>query len=276
MRINTIQLFSNGVQKLDLTLNRANRTNQYIVQTMSGLDTDDIGMLVTGAHTQTGANFYTPKLRPRTISLKIRLNPSYGVGSPSSGSLRDDIYRLIGGSPDGMVQLRFLDGSTNVANISGYITKLENDLFSKEQEVQLTIRCEQPLFRSLTTVNPAISSFNPLSVTDSLSTAPHGFQMRINLSGSLSSIRITDTNDGLHSWFFEVTYNFVSSDTFQFSSMEDDRYVRTLRAGIMTQLGDRVTPGSQWPLIRPGINNFYVNANGVVNSFSYYNTYWGI
>jgi hypothetical protein len=218
-------------------------------------------------------------LEKRDIVLRIGLNPNFTTDQTFS-DLRDALYKMIAASRTGKIQLQFKKQNVVVAAISGFASKFESPNFEKTQEVQLTIKCDDPMLKAINAIDVDIASLDPLltHIQDDDSTAPHGFTFQMGFIGSVSTLIISDPFNT--SWDFRITPvgGFVSGDALYFSSELNDKKLFIIRGALNIPLADVVAPGSIWPIMFPGDNTFAFSneANLVWNAISYYPTYWGV
>lgn len=278
MNVDSIVIY-NGLDQIELNLNVASTSNPYILAGASGLDPDE---LVSSYYSQSlqssSQKFYNMSLKKRTVSLKLALNPNY-KSNQSYSSLRDRLYRFISATRESFVEIRFLNQGLITGLLKGRVIRLESDLMNKNQTVTISIDCEYPIIRSQNRVSVSTSILNGSkaisNITDNLSTAPHGFLFSISITGPvLQSYRFVDLYE---KWLFRLDYQLLTGDTLEVCTEEDNRYARVIRSGIRTNLIDKMSTDSVWPVMFPGLNEFAYNiTNYTWNEFSYYTSYWGI
>lgn len=281
MRVTNVALYSNYVEAINFSLRNSDPTAQYMVRTILGLDADDLIPKFYGFGLATKPKFYNFGMKPRDIVMRIVLNPRFNLDE-SYSDVRDELYKAISSNRTGLIVLHFRSGATTVSRIMGFITKFEVPYFERLPEVQITVHCNDPLFRA---INPVIytpselNTTNPILVADSLSTAPHGFHFQVTFKATAPSFTIQDVATNPE-WVFTVTPNggFQSGDVLDFSSDYGDKFLYMVRGGVTTHLMDRIAPGSIMPMIFPGHNEFYfVNIAQIDwNTLDYYAAYWGV
>ncbi len=282
MRLTSIDIRpSNSGNAINLSFKDPRNLNPYNVKGILGLDADEITTRFYGVSPVSNDKFYDLSLSNRNIVVYIGLNPNVKLGK-SYSDLRDDLYRLISSSRTGAVQLRFNNGAKTLAAISGFITKLESSQFSKTPDVQLTIRCSDPMLKALDLVNVNVAGLDPAltTITDDKSTAPHGFQFSVLFSASNYGFGFRDV-DGV-TWLFQINVagsplvEFVAGDRLHISSEHNNRHAYLVRGTDTIQLVDRIQPGSLWPIIFPGANDFRLSKFVTWEYIRYYPTYWGV
>ena len=285
MRVTSIDLLSNESEWLRLSLRGSDSGAKYQVIGVTVLDADEIVPSFYGFGTVTSAKYYNMKLRNREIAMRIGLNPNYRV-SESNSNIRDDIYKAVSASRTGTIKLHFNSGATTVAAISGFITKIEVPYFDSTSEVTVTLSCSDPMFRAINAVileADDLSTGTPIMVADSMSTAPHGFEMEFVVSAPFASfvMRNSDNED----WQFELFpgvlgagTGFIAGDIFTFNSEFLSKKLCITRGANVYHLADKVSTASLWPVIFPGANEFHVTNSDKFawNYIRYYPAYWGV
>lgn len=282
MRLTAVDLYSpNFTETITFGLRPRDTPSVYIIKSMVGLDAEDIIPKFYGFGLQTKPKFYDLSLKPRDVVMRIVLNPRWELDE-SYSDIRDTLYRAISATRTGMVTLHFKAGATIVAKLSGFISKFEVPYFTQMPEVQLTVTCDDPMLRA---INPVIfraadmNTVNPVLVPDSLSTAPHGFSLKVvfKLNSPAFTIQDVPTNP---EWKFKVTptAGFLVGDALYFSSDYTDKSLYMVRGSTTTHLMDVVEPTSIWPVIFPGSNSFHFPEITAFDwdNLTYYASYWGV
>lgn len=267
MKITSVELHPAGSASVAiLSFRNPSRTNPYNVKAIAGLDAEEIA---PRSHV----------LEKRDIIIRISLNP-VASETETYSSLRDELYKLIASSRTGILQVQFKNVDTVIAAISGFITKIETTIFEKEPEVQITVSCSDSMLRA---IDPTIVDVEELTpaltiVTDNLSTAPHGFIFEAEFLAPMGTFTVSDPDDD--SWAFVVTpsIGFLLGDVLHFSSEHNNKYLYIQRLLSTIYLGDAIVPGSTWPIIFPGANQFAIVGGTDLRwvSMEYRPTYWGV
>ena len=264
-----------GVQDLD-------PDTRYRVRAIIGIDAEEVIPKFIGRGLVSGKKFYDFTMKPRDLVFRVSLNPKYAVNEDVE-EIRNVIYRLISANMSGELTIIFKSDPMVLYYLKGLITKMEVAHFDKTPELQITLRCEEPMFKS---VNPLVAtpeeltSANPIVVTDDLSTAPHGFNFRVKFTATTSTFIIQDDPTD-PDWTFEVTpaTSFQVDDELYISSEYGVKRVFWDKdVGTDIDLMDKVVIGSLWPKIFPGVNTLYFMqiANFDWVDFRFYASYWGI
>lgn len=278
MKLTSVEVHPNGSSSiLTLSFRDPQALNPFNVETITGLDASAIVPKYYGA--SGSSKFYDMSLLKRQIVVVIKLNPNYSINDTFS-SLRDLVYKTIASSRTGKVQLQFKNGSAVIAVATGFVSKIEAPQFDRKPEVKITIDCDKGMLEALTPTAVVVSGLSPAGfiITDSVSTAPHGFSFDVLVNTVTASLIISDPTDA--TWSFTVTPvgGFLSGDVLHFSSIFGNKYINLTRGAATIQLGEVISIGSIWPILFPGANNFQFSspANLTLNAISYYATYWGV
>jgi hypothetical protein len=282
MRVTDVDMYSAKFEEpITFSLAKNDPSAQYMVRTILGLDAEEIVPKFYGRGLQTAPKYYDFGMKARDIVIRVILNPNFRIDDTYS-NIRDDLYRSISADRTGKVVLHFRAGATLVSRIFGFITKFEVPYFVKLPEVQITVRCDDPMFRAINPVHftPAeLPTTNPINIPDSISTAPHGFTMQVTFKAASPSLTIQDKSSNPE-WIFKVTPSggFLINDVLYFSSEFSNKYLYIVRGGSTIQLIDKIQPNSIWPIIFPGQNSFYISEIATINwnYLEYYAAYWGV
>lgn len=258
MKLTSIEIHTtNFAEPIVLSFRDPQSKLPFIIQNITGLDPES--------------------LSTRVIAMQIGLNPTYRRPSV----LRDTVYKTISASRSGLVTLHFKNGATLVATTEGYITKVENDVFSKSQSVTVTLQCDDALIRGVdrifTDLDEGRINLSNVRVLDSTSSAPHGMVCKFTVKNVIPSVQISSLTDP--GWVYNLSPvgGFLVGDVITFSS-EVLKYINMIRAGVETQLADAIDGGAVWPVIYPGPNSFeFSNPTKLtLNELSYLPAYWGV
>ena len=281
MNLTDIELEAANIETIKLKLRSPTVEDKYLARNIAGLDADDLIPKFYSAGAYSKVKYYEFLMKPRDIVMRISLNPQFKLGQ-SYSDIRDGLYRAISSSRSGAITLKFNNGDVEVAKTSGFITKFETTHFNQTPEVQLTIRCDDPMLRSVNQVVydvDDLSATNPVLVPDNASTAPHGFTLKVIFKAASATFTIQDlaTNP---EWKFKIipASAFAINDELYFSSEVGNKYLYMNRGGTWTHLMDRIEPSSIWPMMFPGQNSFHIPELSTINwgYISFYSAYWGV
>jgi hypothetical protein len=249
---------------------------------MAGIDAEEIIPKFCGRGLVTGKKFYDFVMNPREIVLRVALNPKYSVNE-NVAEIRNTIYRLISANQSGELTLLFKAGPVILSCIKGLSTKVEVAYFGKVPEIQITVKCEDPVFKSFNPfegTDEELTATNPIKITDEDSTKPHGFNFRVKFTATTTTFVIQD-DPSTPDWKFQVTpaTSFQVDDELYISSEYGAKKVFWDKdVGTDIDLMDKIIPGSMWPQIFYGTNTFYFMqiANFDWVSLEFHANYWGL
>jgi hypothetical protein len=282
MRITNIGLYSNNFQVANFNFRDPETINPYVIQGIFGLDADEIVPKFYGFSTTSKIRQYDMTLPKREITIRIALIPQPGTGKTYS-DLRDDLYRAISSSRSGLIELKFNNRSATIATTTGFITKFEAALSTKQPEVQITIKCVDAMLKGPSAVEvDTVLIGNSFTIVDNISTAPHGMTMQLAFTADTTDIVIKDVTTP--EWSFTITpgdvaggTGFKSGDVLTLSSESNAKELYITRSSVDYYLVDKILSGSTWPCIFPGANNFeIVTGTFTWNFIKYWQTFWGI
>jgi hypothetical protein len=282
MNIDAIHLYtaadsSLGANKIaELGLSHVSPTDSYILQQANGLDVQEVAALPYGSYLND--TFFNQVPKERTIVLVIKLNPDYASGE-TSADLRDQLYKTISHSRTSLNELRFLFDGDELCYIRGYVTKFEADIFTPDPKVQISYRCPYFFLRGMTTIDvtdaPDVDVPDPI-IEDYISTAPHGFFMRLEFTGTSADFTVKGRY-GTDEWNFELNMPagnpFTAGDVLEISSDETDKFV--LKDGLL--IIDRIEQNQVWPFIYPGETHLQFSSSlCTIEELTYVPQFWGI
>lgn len=282
MRLSAVVLSTSSYdEEITFAVHQQDPNNRYLLRAMVGVDADEIIPKFYGFGTQAAARYYEYTMRPREIVMRVALNPLFAVNEDVS-VIRDAIYRLISRDRTGELTLNFMAGGTTRCSIKGMIVKAEVPYFSQTPELQITVRCNDPMFRSLTpyAFGPSdLPSANPVTLMDEPSTAPHGLSFKVEFTAAVASFVIQD-HPSSPDWEFEVipSGGFLIGDELHFSSEYQQKLVYLQRTGDNRNLMDKIQPYSIWPQIFPGRTDLYFPQIASFDwiELNYYSAFWGL
>ncbi len=280
MKVTSVSLHANEEEAIRFDLRNVSTQSPYKVRAMVGLDADEL-IPKFYAFGLNGKKFYDFGLKPRDVVIRIALNPRYKIDE-SVSFIRDRLYRAISATRTGLLELQFHAGASTPAHVYGFFTKFEVPYFNKTPEVQITLRCTDPMLRG---INPIIMEAADLPssgiviVPDSTSTAPHGFHMSITFTASETEFVVQDRETDPE-WIFRVVppTAFLAGDVLHFSSEFTNKFLYRVRTGVTTHLMNAVEPTSVWPVVFPGPNELWFNeiASFDWNFIQFDTAFWGV
>jgi hypothetical protein len=268
-------------------------TEPYQVKGIYGLDATDIAQKYMGNPTAAnGIGFNYPTLRSREITITLGLNPWLDPDATFS-SLRDDVYKLMCGCRTGSVKMLFNYKNETVAELSGFVTKVEASHFEKAPAIQLTVDCgDNPMMTApdrvyATELEGLIVTPDPsgdltgatIRVEDDISTAIHGFNFHAVFEDVSSFFKMYNAPGGTP-WEFRLNYDFGAGVNLYISSelRKKTVYITKDSGATTVYLADKMTSSSIWPVMLPGVNRFVIETEAgiTVQTLDYLPTFWGV
>jgi len=283
MKIDLIMLCSDNMASLiPLKLNGFSPSDKYQVKGITGLDAQDL--FHTFFNDGNGIRS-SAKLRNRELAIKVALNPDFSAGE-SYSTLRDNLYRLT--YSDITNELLVLFGLKNEikAGLWVSVTKIENDISGKEQDVVLTMPCSHPyLLGPINNVDVTGFNWYGFEVNDMVSTASHGFDIKLRLTRNSTynqfDFLVNNVNFGVG-----APFALMENDTIQIITWYDYAAKRNIKSVTVTNAsGEHSLIGNisgangiiNWPIMKPGVNTFRFNTSELeVVHFKYVPTYLGV
>lgn len=297
MRIDTIKLCSSALDNavwpfssgndIVLSLLENDPMANYRIKNVTGLEPPEVGG--SYLHKYVDTNFGA--LLPREISILLELNPINSEGKHVS-DIRNDLYRLINGPNHSEVDVCLYYQGIELADISGAVTRIETNPFSKDTEAILTLTCEDPIFRApaaedvwdIVVRHPGtivdIDGVDSIIVNDTKSSAPHGLYMDILWTGPDGTFEMTSTFSTGEVTTFAVNYTLTDGEHLRINTNYGSISVQHVTPGTpdtILGMADYVVAGSVWPAIYPLNNQFgFPNRDFWIETFTHIPAYWGV
>lgn len=219
-----------------------------------------------------GEFFLGTRLNKRNIVVTLGVNPN--LGPQSVDDIRNNFYAYVG--PTGLIGLRFNSDNRPSREIRGYVESIQNDRFSTDPQLIVSIICPDPAFLSLTaktikgtsngTTNSGWKEFNMLG------NQVVGFTLFMPLANA-SDIgpdeRIFIETGTTIAAFSQKLYELdrvlmPGGSNLELNSIRGQKFIQysygdTFGEGINPHsLLDNMTPESLWPYLVPGYNRVRV------------------
>jgi hypothetical protein len=212
-----------------------------------------------------GEAFHGASIGGRNIVITFGLNPDWDTWSMDG--LRRLLYQYF--IPKHPIRLVFQNNDDLPAmEIRGYVETVEPNMFTKDVEVQVSIICPDPYFNAVEPTILSGTTNDPIEInyTGSIEV---GVFVKVVYGSSFFANTIGIQIGNPSETFFEVWGDVSTDRYFLVSSIPGNKYVRVvdINTGAITNLLHRVTSGSAWPTIKPGLNDFTVLVNGGVHDW---------
>lgn len=241
--------------------------DEYVIKAIQGLDPPDPTVRRIGTSLGQPVLEINPN-EDRDLIIRMELNPA---PDHTFEGLRDKLYGAIGN----VLRLDFINGSSDVANVTGYISKFEATMYSNTPEIQITFKCFGGVFSGIYSTNVTVSSTGQ-ALFEYEGTAPAPVRITATCTTESYYFRF------LGNWNFNCDYDaafgpFLVGDVLNLYTGRG-RYFTLTRAGVSRTIVTRLTTDSNWPMVTPGTR--YVDFNDAdsftVTTFNYIPMYWGV
>jgi hypothetical protein len=192
-------------------------------------------------------------------------------------AIRNEAYKYF--MPRSLVRLVFESTERAPVEITGIVESCEPNIFSRDNEIQVSIICPSPHFRSVDELVVTGDSGSS-QIIDYDGTVPSGIVLEVMRgAGSPNPTYVGILLDG--DMIFRVDEPLISTKSFSMDSIPGEKFVRnvTIADGTITSLLDQINPNfNTWPLLE-GEQEFAVGTDGVgLNTWTlyYFNRYGGL
>ena len=257
-----------------LIMNLGSEINTDLVQIrkIDGLDPVKASISTSKFGSKDGSFLTGKNLDDRNIVLTLGLNPDWVDWDYSKlrNLLINDYFMT-----KSLVRLVFDTDEYPQMEIEGHVETCEQNRFSKDPEIQVSIICPDPLLvaSGQTTILQAPNTEFPLDI-QYVGTVPTGFKLDLlHVSGS------NPTQVNIHAQGPTVmTINDApvvdSTHYLEVYSVPGERYIK--KNGTGANIFNKMTDASEWPMLYPGLNQFYIDTNnGVQQWLMTYNALFG-
>lgn len=248
--------------------------NGYNV-TVTGLTPPDATINTSVIVTKDGSTFNSSRLNERNIVLQIV--PDYDVEHK-----RINLYKYIKSKQ--YIKL-YLRNSSRDVWIEGYVEKVEGDLYTQKQIIQVSIICPDPYFKSIDTLTYEFSTVEPMlsfpfsideegqSISNVTTYTEKNVQnisdeetgIVIELYANALSLEPTiynmTTNES-----FTIQHEFEPGDIVRINTRRGEKSLTLIRDGVQTNIINKILRGSKWFNLIVGDNIFsYTSVFGTEN-----------
>lgn len=243
-----------NVRSDTLSLALADASNGYAVREIQGLDPVNASLTSSTMAQLDGAQPQNARRDTRNITMKIGLTPDYITSTVDS--LRQSLYDYL--MPKALVNLGLYKDESLYAITSGQVETFENNMFSSDPEVDISIICYDPdlyapaaiTANDNTTTTTSTTAYNYLGSSDT------GVIFTLNVNRALSGFSLYNTSSDNSSQVFTMTGSFISGDVITVNSIPGKKAVTLTRNALTTSALSYVDPTSSWVLFKRGVNLF--------------------
>lgn len=226
-----------------------------------------------------GVSFTGSDVPARNIVLTLHPNPDYLLWTYEK--LRRLIYQYF--MPKLVIRLVFEDDKYGPVEIFGYVEDVQQNMFSKDPEYQVSIICPDPYF---TAVDPTVVTGQSIRAGGVATVVPYNgnivtgvnLELLYTSGANPTSIGIQLGDPDLN--YFNVVAGVSSTLNFEMSSVQGAKFVQNidLSSGVINNLLNSVQDGSSWLALEPGDNQFSVVTDQGVQDWTltFYERYGGL
>lgn len=262
--LSSMEVQSNQGALLNLPLE--DLVSGFLLEEIDGLDPVKATITSSSFALLDGSQYQSSRREERNITVKISLEPDWGVETVSS--LRKRLYAYF--MPKSWVQLKFYSTDMNPVQIQGRVESFETNLFTPDPTIDISILCGDPDFIDPT---PVIFSGNTTATTTETiinydGSVETGLLFTLNVNRALSNftIYLRDAAGNLRQLDFAGTLQ--NADVMKVSTTAGSKYARLTRSGTESSYLYAIDANSTWLKLQPGENRLRVYATGAEIPFT--------
>lgn len=273
------QIVVQNTPPMTFDIDSVDPSETLIVKNISGLLASDV-TLFTGDFAGEGGYYQGRRSGKRNPVITFKLNPDYAADIDIS-DIRDTLYRQFyqpNGSfgSKGGVKILLKDDRRPDRYFIGYVEKYAGELFSKEQEAQISMLCMEPYLLSETEsfFFDAVGWVSTAFTYDG--TAETGLDVAIKIK-TATNVVVLDLN-GDKMTINKPSGTFAVGDTISINTNDGTRYVRHNGVDVMAML----TTNSVWLKVEKPDNIIKTHGSVVgdgktaIETYQFRSAWWGI
>lgn len=240
----------------------------YIIKAVDGLGPPEVDIF------QTKGVYQGRDPQDRQIVTRVGLNPNYNTGQ-TAAAMRTTLYGLLTPGPSDSILVKMMNGPDIVAQVLGYVSKLEIVPFSKDPEVQITVECSSSYLSGPVLISSVPSGTSPFHVTNE-GTVTTGFYMETTFTANASSW--TMWSEGVNTGpRMRIDYAFQDGDKLRIDTRKGRKSINILRGSSTIYLLRYFSSDSVWHQLHPGDNDFWMSPTSLTwGKVDYTPQHWGI
>lgn len=257
-----------------LTMPLADTTDGIIVAGIEGLDPVKATLVTSSSAGQNGTTYQSSTTDDRNIKFKLEMHPDEVVQSVSS--IRNRLYEFF--MPQSPIKMTFRTLEGLDVDIYGRVESFENDHFSAEPAVDISVICFDADFVDPTLVVVSGSSVNDVTTftIDYPGTVKTSIKFDLMLNRDLTEFTVYSTMPDGTARTLDFAAAMLNLDQLTIDSKPGAKSVTQLRGGsVYANPVYGVSPQSSWLELNRGSNVFRVYAAGaaIPYTISYYVRY---
>lgn len=243
---------------LPLSDNGREETDLIQIRNIVGLDPVKAAVNTSPFGSVDGVAYTGSSVPSRNIVLTIHPNPDWH--NWTFESLRRVIYSYF--MPKMLTRLVFTSDDISPVEIYGYVEDVSVNPFSKDVEIQVSIICPDPYFTDVTATlvtGDTTDGSNPIEINYEGSIEA-GINVEVLRKSDPAPTHIAIQIGESVISYFNAAASVDATKYFLMNSVPGAKYVRNVawNTGVITNLLSKLQTGSQWPTLKPGLNDFSV------------------
>jgi Phage tail protein len=236
------------------------------VKDIKGLDPVKATLVSSSIAQLDGADFQHARREPRNILLTLGLEPDYVMNSVAS--LRNDLYDYF--MTKMPVGLEFYMDEALFAMTGGIVESNENNMFSADPEVNISVICYDPDFydTDVTTVSGVTVSDTSNQVITYPGTTDTGVIFSVTLPAGTYGIDLVNTRPDNITNLMRITGTFLANDILTVNTIPRQKAVTVTRAGLPSSALFFLDKTSSWISLMRGDNLFRAYYSGASLPFT--------
>ena len=238
--------------------------SNYAVVNIQGLTPPPTTINTAIAGSIDGSFFNSARVESRNIVITIIL----------AGDIEGNRQRLYRIFPNKIPVTVYFKNKNRDVKISGYVETIEGEIFSKQEQMQISIICPRPYFESVNSVSHTIGeiqplfefpfsiaednpveiseiSTNPIYTYDNTGEVATGAVFTFTFGGSVTGVTLTNYTTMEYIGF---NASFSAGDVLTVSTIQGQLYAKLLHNGTETNMLNYLISGSTWVKLAVGEN----------------------
>ncbi len=275
----------NSAPILPLDVNGRAETDLIQIRNIDGLDPVKASVNTSLYGSIDGESYTGSSVPKRNIVLTIKANPNWDDWTYES--LRKLVYQYF--MPKLATRLVFYMDDMDPVEISGIVESCENNMFSKDPEILVSIVCPDPYFTAVDAIvltGQTVEDDATPTVIEYEGNIEAGFKLKVtwvnNPAPSLLSVQMGDLGVPGTS-YINVEATIDNTKYFEMNTVQMKKYIRSVNVltGAITNLLSKVSAqqGDMWAVLTPGENELSVITHSAEVQdweLSYYARYGGL
>jgi hypothetical protein len=280
MKFSNVRLYYDTAPDLtvinfDFPIDGEIKTSPFVLRSIDGLGPSDVDLIISST-LYTGSVYQGAHPHNKELILKVGYQPDYSTDQ-SVSDLRAQLYSLMTPRLAKPLTVEVQDAArVKVVETTGYIKKMEPNIFSQDPEIIITISCLRPHWKKW---GQAIDDPGDVDLTEVFTItnpgdAPSGFEMVVVIGATQDDWSMTN----LVGETFEVVYDFEAADEITIDTTPGQRSIILDNGVDIIDLLPYLSNISKWLLLDGGENLLATNstAASVLSEFIINANYWGV